>query len=125
MGSGEAEWRRIRLGELAPDRSFGDNERAGSGDLPASSEPSPGDMLEEVWGREALDPLLYGSETARRRRPTNVSKCLEEYEMQQVYIPLSGGVKASESKFEGFGGSKLFCLEDGANSTLISGGTIC
>lgn len=42
-----------------------------------------------------------------------------------LYVPLSGGVKASVSKDEGLGASKPFLLAAGANSTLIWGGTIC
>jgi hypothetical protein len=82
LGSGEAEWRRCLLGELAPDRSCGDNDRAGEGDLSASSDPKPGDMLEGVWGREPPDPLLYGSETARRRGTTRVSISVKVFEME-------------------------------------------
>lgn len=49
---------------------------------------------------------------------------MELEQCSSVYIPRSGGVKASGLKKD-LGGLKLFCVEVGANSILILGGTIC
>jgi len=55
-------------------------------------------MLEEVWGREALDPLLYGSETARRRRPTDVSlEFVEDEKCNFTYLGLEESKHLNQS----------------------------
>jgi hypothetical protein len=122
LGSEDVDWRR-RLGEPAPERSFGDREREAS---EGRIKPRSGVRFAGVWGREPLEALLYGSECALRRRPSgSVSFYCVSHPIIFRYIPLSGGVNASVSKAEGLGPSKPLRPAFGANSTLICGGTIC
>lgn len=96
-GSGEADWLRCLLGELAPDRlGDGDNERASEGDTSMGPDlRPPGDMLE---GREPPDPLLYDSDLERRREPTDfcVSKGSLESEIVETHLAL---VKSMHQNF--------------------------